>query len=87
MRRGSLSERTVKCSKPGCRCGEDSGARHGPYFSLTRKIDGKTRSRLLTAEQAALARRQIAAGHEFRAILEIFWDACETWANDQLAES
>jgi hypothetical protein len=85
MRRGSLSERMVKCSKPGCRCGEDPKARHGPYFSLTRTIHGKTHSRLLTAEQAALARRQIAAGHKFRAELESFWEACEAWADSQLA--
>ena len=40
MRRGSLSERYVKCSKPGCTCAEDSKARHGPYFSLTRGVGG-----------------------------------------------
>ncbi len=51
MRRGSLSERTIKCSKPGCGCGHDPNARHGPYFSLTRAVEGKTRSRFLTAEQ------------------------------------
>ena len=30
MRRGSVSARHVKCSKPGCACGEDPQARHGP---------------------------------------------------------
>jgi hypothetical protein len=48
MRRGSLSERTIKCSKPGCACAENPKACHGPYFSLTRAVDGKTRSRFLT---------------------------------------
>jgi hypothetical protein len=57
MRRASLSERMVKCSKPGCRCREDPDGRHGPYFSLTRAVGGKTQSRLLTKEQAALARQ------------------------------
>ena len=50
MRRGSLSERWVKCSRSGCPCSEKPDARHGPYFSLTRMIAGRTRSRLLTAE-------------------------------------
>ncbi|MFP5234119.1 MAG: DUF6788 family protein, partial [Acidobacteriota bacterium] len=27
MRRGSLSERTVKCGKPGCPCAQDPKAR------------------------------------------------------------
>ncbi len=54
MRRGSLSERTIKCSKPGCACAQDPKARHGPYYSLTHAIDGKTRSRFLTAEEAGM---------------------------------
>src|SRR6266567_3415006 len=66
MRRGSLSERTIKCSKPGCACAQDSKARHGPYYSLTHAVGGKTRSRFLTAEQADLAQRQIDAGRKFR---------------------
>jgi hypothetical protein len=66
MRRGSLSERTIKCSKPGCACARDPKARHGPYYSLTRAVGGETQSRYLTAEQADVARRQIEAGHRFR---------------------
>jgi hypothetical protein len=87
MRRGSLSERMVKCSKPGCPCGEDPNARHGPYFSLTRAAKGKTQSRYLTPEQAVLARQQIEAGHEFRVGLEKLWEGCEAWADSQLQAS
>jgi len=83
-RRGSLSERTIKCSKPGCACAKDPKARHGPYFSLTRGVEGKTRSRFLTPEQAALARQQIEAGHEFRSQLETYWEGCEDWADREL---
>ncbi|MGI8746300.1 MAG: DUF6788 family protein, partial [Bryobacteraceae bacterium] len=42
MRRGSLSERTIKCSKPNCACAQDPKARHGPYYSLTHAVEGKT---------------------------------------------
>src|ERR1700723_149912 len=73
MRRGSLSERTVKCGKPGCPCSEDPDARHGPYFSLTRAVKGKTHSRFLTAEQAVVVRQQIEAGHQFRATVDALW--------------
>ncbi|HEX2665468.1 MAG TPA: DUF6788 family protein [Candidatus Acidoferrum sp.] len=86
MRRGSLSERTIKCSKPGCACAQDPKARHGPYFSLTRAVEGKTRSRFLTAEQAELARQQIESGHAFRKRVDAYWETCEEWADQQLAD-
>lgn len=84
MRRGSVSERTMKCGKPGCPCREDPKARHGPYYSLTRGIGGKTRSRYLSQEQAALARDQIEVGQKFRRKVEEFWQGCEEWADQQL---
>lgn len=87
MRRGSLSQRTVKCSKPGCPCAQDPKARHGPYYSLTRAVRGKTHSRFLTPEQAAVARQQIEAGHAFRTQLEAYWEGCENWADRQLEDS
>jgi len=84
MRRGSISERRMKCNKPGCPCAENPEARHGPYFSLTRTVSGRTRSRLLSAEQAEIARGQIEAGQEFRDQVEQYWEACERWADAQL---
>ncbi|MGH7593078.1 MAG: DUF6788 family protein [Gemmatimonadales bacterium] len=87
MRRGSLSQRYVKCSKPGCPCASDPEARHGPYFSLTRGVRGRTRSRFVSAAQAELVRRQVQAGHHFRRQVEAFWEACELWANAQLEGS
>lgn len=49
---GTLTERYTRCSSPGCRCKADPPARHGPYYSWTRKINGKTHTRTLTPEQA-----------------------------------
>jgi Family of unknown function (DUF6788) len=84
MRRGSLTERYMKCHKAGCRCAADPGARHGPYYSLTRGVGGQTQSRWLTAAQAERARRQVAAGQQFRAQVDAYWAACEAWADAQL---
>lgn len=84
MRRGSVGERYVKCSKPGCACGEEPTARHGPYFSLTRKVGGSTQSRFLSAQQAELAQHQIQAGRNFRRDLDAFWELCEQWADAEL---
>jgi len=49
---GTLTERRTRCSSPGCRCRSDPPALHGPYYSWTRKINAKTVTRTLTAEQA-----------------------------------
>ena len=84
MRRGSLSERYVKCSKPGCACAERPTARHGPYYSLTRTVGGRTQSRFVPAAQTARVRQQIAAGQQFRHHVDAFWEACEQWADAQL---
>jgi hypothetical protein len=86
MRRGSLSERTIKCSKPSCACAQDPKARHGPYYSFTHAVEGKTHSRFLTAEQAELVRQQIDAGRQFRGHVDALWEACEQWADSQLAD-
>jgi len=84
IRRGSLSERFVTCSKPSCACRRDKNARHGPYLSLTRAVGGRTHSRLLTAEQAIIAKQQIEEGRQFRHALEEYWTVCEQWADAQL---
>jgi hypothetical protein len=84
MRRGSVSDRTIRCGKAGCACADNPKARHGPYHSLTQAVGGKTRSRFLTEEQAAVARQQIATGREFRGHVDAYWEACEQWADAQL---
>jgi hypothetical protein len=76
MRRGSVSERSIKCGKAGCACSKDPEARHGPYYSLTQAVAGKTHSRFLTAEQAAVAQQQVAAGREFRQQVDTYWEVC-----------
>lgn len=84
MRRGSVSERRMKCGQKGCRCQQDPQARHGPYYSLTRSEGGKTQSRYLSVEQAEVARQQVEAGQEFRQTVEAYWQACEQWADARL---
>lgn len=87
MRRGSVSERFVKCNRQGCRCTDRPECRHGPYFSVSRVVRGKTKSRWLDAEQAKLVRTQVEAGLEFRKHVEAYWQACEQWADAELDSS
>jgi hypothetical protein len=50
---GTLTIRAYRCGKTNCRCHADPPGLHGPYAEWTRKINGKTVTRRLTAEQAA----------------------------------
>lgn len=84
MRRGSLGTRFVKCGKAGCACATDKEARHGPYYSLTRTVGKKTKSRFLSKAQAEIAKRQITDGRVFRKDLEAYWRACEALADKEL---
>lgn len=85
MRRGSLTERFVKCSRPGCPCAHDPAARHGPYVSLTRAVAGTTRTRLIAPAVADTVRRQIEVGRQFRDATELYWAACERLADAEVA--
>jgi hypothetical protein len=84
IRRGSLYERRMKCGQTACACQHDPKAAHGPYFTLTQKVEGKTRSRYVSPEQAAVVQRQIESGRQFRERVEAYWEACERWADEQL---
>jgi hypothetical protein len=48
---GSLVERYTSCHNPRCRCA-DPTQRHGPYWQLSWKQDGRTISRIISAEEA-----------------------------------
>ena len=49
---GSLVARSSRCGNRGCRCQNDPDQRHGPYWTWTRSVGGKTITRALTDEQA-----------------------------------
>jgi hypothetical protein len=57
---GTITERYTLCGKASCRCHADPLQRHGPYYQYSRKVAGKTISRLVTAEQAHRYRQWIA---------------------------
>lgn len=51
---GNIAKRFSMCGNPSCRCAADESKRHGPYYEWTRKLEGKTVTVRLTAEQARL---------------------------------
>jgi hypothetical protein len=48
---GTLLERHMRCRNAGCHCHADPPQLHGPYWFWTRKVNAKTVSRVLSAEQ------------------------------------
>jgi len=52
--KGTVLKRMMKCGKAGCACHSDPDKRHGPYFELTYKANGKTVNVKLAPEAAPL---------------------------------
>ncbi|MCA1671440.1 MAG: hypothetical protein LC799_04305 [Actinobacteria bacterium] len=50
---GSLTVKAYRCGKARCRCKADPPQLHGPYAFWTRKVDGKTVTRMLTDDELA----------------------------------
>jgi hypothetical protein len=48
---GTLIQRHVRCGQANCRCHADPPALHGPYWQWTRKVAGKTITRLVPDDQ------------------------------------
>jgi len=70
MRPGSLVERYRKCGKSSCHCARKGAAGHGPSYSLTHPVKGKTVTRIIPAGPAVeRTRRQITEYQRFRALV------------------
>lgn len=52
--KGTVLKRMMKCGKAQCACAADPDKRHGPYFELTYKANGKTVNVKLSPETAPL---------------------------------
>ena len=72
---GTLLKRMKTCGHPSCRCAQDPGARHGPYYEWGHMKGGKLVHRLVSAEQANLLRQAIATYRRLRKLLR-------SWENE-----
>jgi len=66
---GTLSERYLPCGKPNCVCHQDPSKRHGPYTYWTRKVDGRTQTRMIPASVVSLYRKGIQNHQRLKTIL------------------
>src|SRR5450756_2271396 len=60
LRPGSLVERYRRCGKPNCHCAGKGAGGHGPSWSLTREVAGKTVTTVIPAAGVEQTRQQIA---------------------------
>lgn len=67
---GSLRCRFTRCSAAGCGCNKEPSQPHGPYWQWTAKVNGKTVTRRLSAEQAALYQEWIDNDRRLRALVD-----------------
>jgi hypothetical protein len=74
LRPGSLVERYRKCGKPNCRCSQPDAVGHGPSWSLTHDVKGKTATKVIPEAFVPLTREQIA---EYRRLRDLTRDLVE----------
>lgn len=67
---GSITRRWITCGNPACACHRDPDRRHGPYYQWTRKIGGRTETRMLDESLLRLYQEGIRNHRRLDAILE-----------------
>src|SRR5437588_5439343 len=71
MRSGSISGTGGRCGNANCHCHRAGDPGHGPYFRLTRKVQGKTvTTTFSTPASLAKAQREVAECQRFRELGE-----------------
>lgn len=68
FRPGTLTKRFRKCGKENCRCAKPGHPGHGPCWSLTRAVNGKTKTTVIAPKFVETVRNQIAAFREFQTL-------------------
>jgi len=67
MRSGSITATGGHCGNPKCHCHRTGDPGHGPYYRLTRKVNGKTVTESFPSPASlAKAQREVAEGQRFR---------------------
>jgi hypothetical protein len=68
LRPGSLVERFRKCGKPNCHCARPGEPGHGPSWSLTHDVKGKTATKIIPKAFVPQTREHIAEYQRLRHI-------------------
>lgn len=49
---GTINVKYLKCGKKQCICHKEPEKKHGPYYILTKKVKGKTVTKMFSKEKA-----------------------------------
>src|ERR1700688_1429892 len=82
MRSGSITSTVGRCGNPGCHCHRPNDPGHGPFFRLTRKVEGKSVTE--TFSTAAALRKGQPGGEEFHHFRQLSHDLLEV--NEKICE-
>jgi hypothetical protein len=86
LRPGSLVERYRKCGKPNCRCAQPGETGHGPCWSLTHDVKGKTVTSIIPEALVPQTRVQIAEYHRLRDLTRELVDVSEKVCEARIGE-
>jgi len=78
MRSGCITGTGGRCGNPNCHCHQDGDPGHGPYYRLTRKVEGKTVTETFSSPASlAKAQREVAECQRFRELGDQLLDVNE----------
>jgi Family of unknown function (DUF6788) len=87
MRPGSLVARFRTCGKASCHCAKKGAKGHGPSYSLTHPVAGKTITHVIPAGPAVeVTQRQLDEYHRFRDLVQQLIKVSERICELQLRE-
>src|SRR5580704_12348056 len=87
LRPGFLTARFRKCGKPNCHCAQKDSLGHGPSYSLTHRVGGKTVTQVIPQGPAvARAKAQIAEYRRFRNLVQELIAVSEQICSAQLRD-
>lgn len=87
MRPGSLVARFRKCGKSGCHCTKKGDKGHGPSYSLTHPVAGKTITHVIPAGPAVdRTLQQLEEYHRFRQLVHELVTVSEQLCDLQLRQ-
>jgi hypothetical protein len=86
LRPGSLVERYRRCGKANCHCAGEGAAGHGPSWSLTREVAGKTVTSVIPAAAVEQTRQQIAEYRRFKTLTKEVIDTSGKLCEAQLSQ-
>src|SRR6266851_7951724 len=67
FRAGSITSTGGRCGNPGCHCHRPDDPGHGPFYRLTRKVNGKSITETFnTATALRKAQQEVEEFHRFR---------------------